>query len=395
MSGPPNSPSSEQSRLFTPAFIALAIADLAYFTAAGILIQVTPLFVVGPLGADALGNGVAIGAFSVTALILRPWAGRASDRRGRRPLLVAGALLAAMAIAAHALTTALAVLIVLRLILGVAEALFFVAGFALLADLAPPNRSGEALSYNSLALYLGIAFGPGFGEVLLGIGGFNLAWFGAAALSLIAGLLALRLPEGRSSAVEAEGPAPLIHRGVVLPSLGLFAGVAAMAGFLAFVPIYGRDDLRMAVSGPVLLVFGLTVVGCRIAFAKLPDRVPPFRLASAALAAIAVGLAVAGTVTTVAGLVAGAAILGVGVAFVTPAFFAAMMARVSPSERGSAFGTVSIFLDLAFGGGPVLLGLIADAAGIPSAFLVAAIVPAAGAIGTLVASIPRTAVAET
>ena len=389
-----SSPSGEQSRLFTPAFVALAIADLAYFTAAGILIQVTPLFVVGPLGANALGNGVAIGAFSVTALILRPWAGRASDRRGRRPLLVAGALLAAMAVAAHVLTTALAVLIVLRLILGVAEALFFVAGFALLADLAPPNRSGEALSYNSLALYLGIAFGPGFGELLLGIGGFNLAWFGAAALALAAGLLALRLPEGRSSVGEAAAPAPIIHRGVVLPSLGLFAGVAAMAGFLAFVPIYGRDDLRMAVSGPVLLVFGLTVVGCRIAFARLPDRVPPFRLAGSALAAIAVGLAVAGTVTTVAGLVAGAAILGVGVAFVTPAFFAAMMARVSPAERGTAFGTVSIFLDLAFGGGPVLLGLVADAAGIPWAFLVAAIVPAAGAIGTLLASIPRTAAAE-
>jgi MFS family permease len=395
VSAPPSSPATDPSRLFTPAFIALAIADLAYFTAAGILIQVTPLFVVGPLGANALGNGVAIGAFSVTALILRPWAGRASDRRGRRPLLVAGALLAAMAVAAHALTTTLAVLIVLRLVLGVAEALFFVAGFALLADLAPPHRSGEALSYNSLALYLGIAFGPGLGELLLGIGGFNLAWFGAAALALVAGLLALRLPEGRASEGAAEAPAPLIHRGVVLPSLGLFAGVAAMAGFLAFVPIYGRDDLRMAVSGPVLLVFGLTVVGCRIAFAKLPDRVPPFRLASAALAAIAIGLAVAGTVTTVAGLLAGAVIMGVGVAFVTPAFFAAMMARVTPSERGTAFGTVSIFLDLAFGGGPVLLGLVADAAGIPWAFLVAALVPAGGAIGTFLASIPRPAVAET
>ena len=395
MNGPPGGAATEQSRLFTPAFIALALADLAYFTAAGILIQVTPLFVVGPLGANALGNGVAIGAFSVTALILRPWAGRASDRRGRRPLLVAGALLAAVTIAVHAATTALPVLIVLRLVLGIAEALFFVAGFALLADLAPPNRSGEALSYNSLALYLGIAFGPSLGELLLGIGGFNLAWSGAAALSLGAGLLALRLPEGRSVGAVNEAPAPLIHRGVLPPSLGLFAGVAAMAGFLAFVPIYGREDLRLAVSGPVLLVFGLTVVGCRIAFAKLPDRVPPFRLASAALAAIAVGLAVAGTITTVAGLIAGATIMGVGVAFVTPAFFAAMMARVSPSERGAAFGTVSIFLDLAFGGGPVLLGLIADAAGIPAAFVVAALVPAAGAVGTLVASLPRRATAQT
>jgi len=95
-----------------------------------------------------------------TAHIMRPWSGRSADRRGRRPLLIAGALLAALAIAAHTLTPDLAVPIGLRLVLGVAEALFFVAGIAILADLAPPNRAGEELSFNSVALALGLAFGP-------------------------------------------------------------------------------------------------------------------------------------------------------------------------------------------------------------------------------------------
>jgi MFS family permease len=386
VSGSPGSVTSGESRLFTPAFIALAVADLAYFTAAGILIQITPLFASGPLGADAVGVGIAVGAFSVTALLLRPWAGRESDRRGRRPLLVAGALLAGAAIAGHIVTDNLLVLVVLRLVLGAAEALFFVAGFALLADLAPPNRAGEALSFNSLALYLGIALGPIFGELLLGVGGYELAWAGASVLSLLAAALALRLPAtGRMPAAELE-PTPLIHRGVIGPSLGLFAGVSAMAGFLAFVAIYGRDDLGMAGSGPVLLVFGMIVVGCRIFFAKLPDRVPPYRLAAGALVAVTAGMVVAGLARSVPGLIAGAAILAVGVAFLTPAFFAAMMARVRPSERGAAFGTVSIFLDLAFGGGPVLLGLLVDAAGIPAAFVAAAVIPAIGAVGTLIAA---------
>ena len=91
-------------RLFTPAFIALAVAELAYFTAAGMLISLTPLFAAGPLGADEVGVGVTVGAFGTTALILRPWAGRAADRRGRRPLLIGGALLCALAIAAHSVT---------------------------------------------------------------------------------------------------------------------------------------------------------------------------------------------------------------------------------------------------------------------------------------------------
>lgn len=393
MSGSPGSATSGESRLFTPAFIALAVAELAYFTAAGILIQVTPLFASGPLGADAVGVGIAVGAFSVTALALRPWAGRESDRRGRRPLLVAGALLAGAAIAGHIVTDNLLVLVVLRLVLGAAEALFFVAGMALLADLAPPNRAGEALSFNSLALYLGIALGPIFGELLLGVGGYGLAWAGASVLSLLAAALALRLPvTGRTPDAELE-PTSLIHRGVLGPSLGLFAGVSAMAGFLTFVAIYGRDDLGMAGSGPVLLVFGMIVVGCRIFFAKVPDRVPPYRLAAGALVAVTVGMAVAGLARSVPGLIAGAAILAIGVAFLTPAFFAAMMARIRPSERGAAFGTVSIFLDLAFGGGPVLLGLLVDAAGIPAAFVAAAIIPAIGAVGTLAAALPRRAVA--
>lgn len=393
MAAPPSTSATDETRLFTGPFLALALADLAYFTAGGLMIFVTPLFASGPLGADAIGVGVAVGAFSVTALVLRPWTGRESDRRGRRPLLVLGALLMAVAFLGHIITTDLAMLIVLRLLLGVAEAIFFVAGFAMLADLAPRGREGEALSFNSLALYLGIAFGPVLGEVLLDIGDFDLAWTGAAVLGLIAAVLSMRLPLTGKRAPGSEAPFVLIHRAVVWPSAGLLTGVAAMAGFMAFVAIYGRDDLAMTASGPVLLIFGLVVVGCRIAFAKLPDRVPPFRVAAAALGLIAVGMAVTGLVSTVAGLYAGAAIMAVGVAFVTPAYFAAIARRVDPAERGAAFGTVSIFLDLAFGGGPVMLGLMVDWADIPTAFLAGAVIPAVGAVVTAVAALPRRALA--
>ena len=50
--------------------------------------------------------------------------------------------------------------VALRLLLGVAEAAFMVAAFAAVADLAPASRMGEAISYNSLGLYLGLALGP-------------------------------------------------------------------------------------------------------------------------------------------------------------------------------------------------------------------------------------------
>src|SRR4051794_23588955 len=224
--------------LFTPAFVALTLADLAYFVAGGALLGVTPFFVAGPLRSGPAAVGLAVGAFSVTTLVLRPLAGRWADRRGRRPLLIGGASLFALLVGGHLLVTDLAWLVVLRLLLGAAEALYVVAGFAALADLAPPGRAGEALSYNSLALYLGIAAGPVFGQALLGLGGFVLVWTGAGALLAVAALLAARVPETLRPASGPSPRAPLVHPDALVPGLGLFTGIAVVGGFLAFASLH-------------------------------------------------------------------------------------------------------------------------------------------------------------
>ena len=200
-------------RLFTPAFVALTLSELAYFTAAGLIIGVTPFFVTGPLGSDEAALGLVAAAFSVTTLLLRPFAGRLADRRGRRPLLVGGALLCAIAILGHLMATGLATLVALRLLLGVAEAFFFVAGYAALADLAPRGRTGEALSYNSLALYLGIAFGPIVGQLLLEGGGFAWAWIGGSALAGHRhGAGAAAAGDARRRSIPTRPTPPLFHR---------------------------------------------------------------------------------------------------------------------------------------------------------------------------------------
>jgi MFS family permease len=376
----------QADRLFTPAFIALGLSELAYFTAAGLIIGVTPFFVTGPVGSDEAGLGIVAASFAITTLILRPFAGRLSDRRGRRPLLIGGAALVAVVMLAHLLTTDLAVLIGLRLLLGVAEAFYFVAGFAALADLAPPGRTGEALSFNSLALYLGLALGPLLGHLLLNAGGFEMAWIGGFALAVVATLLALRIPETAqvADARNDADDAPLIHRAAVGPGLALFTGVAAMAGFLLLAGPHAEANGLDAWSLTFLL-FGAIVVGLRLAFARLPDRVPPMRLAAIALAGCATGLTTMAAWPGIAGLLAGTALLAGGVAFMTPALFAAVFARVAPAERGSASGTATLFIDLGFGGGPLVVGFVAAGAGVPAAFAVGGAIALAGALGTAVA----------
>ena len=362
--------------LFTPAFVVLTLSDLAYFAAAGALTGATPFFVSGPLGAGPAGVGLAVGAFGVSTLALRPLAGRWTDRHGRRPLLVGGAALFALLALGHLLVDDLAGLVALRLLLGAAEALYFVAGFAALADLAPPGRAGEALSYNSLALFTGLATGPGIGQGLLALGGYSLVWCGAALLVALAAILAARVPETLESAGHAP-PASLLHPAALVPGIGLLAGIAAVSGFLAFASLHAAD-LGVHLWSAVLGLFGLVVVACRVAFATLPDRVSPRGLATAALVASAVGLATI-AVPTVWTLFPGVVVLAVGNAFLTPAVFAMVFGRVPPAERGSAAGTAGLFIDLGFSGGPVLLGLVAGASGTSVAFLAGGALSAAGA----------------
>ncbi|MBM7504780.1 MFS transporter [Agromyces aurantiacus] len=371
-----------QHRLFTPAFIALGVAELAYFTAVGVPIYALPVYVTGPLGGDEAAAGVAYGAFAISALALRPFAGRLSDRRGRLPLLIGGALVAAASLALLAVAANLVVVVLLRLLAGVAEAAFFVAAFAALADLAPPSRMGEALSYNSLGLYLGIAFGPPLGEILVERWGFAAAWYGAAALAVVAAGLSLRVGETRQSMPPADGPRRILHRPAIPIALGFVATLAASGGFLAFSSLHahriGLDPASLA-----LLVYGGTVVVCRIAFARIPDRLPSLPLAAASLAVMALGIGIVAIWPAPAGMLVGVVVLAVGITFSTPAFFSAIFATASPAERGTASGTASAALDLGLGIGPILLGFLAEPYGIPWAFAAAAGVALAGGAWTL------------
>jgi predicted MFS family arabinose efflux permease len=369
-----------EERLLTLPFVLLGIAELAYFTSVGVTVHTLPLYATGPIGSDEAGAGLAFGAFGVTALICRPFAGRLSDTHGRLPLMVFGALLAALGMVLFPFVDSLAAVVLIRLLQGVAEAAFFVAGFALLADIAPPSRMGEAVSYNSLGLYLGFAFGPPLGEALLERWGFGAAWTGAAALAVLAAVVAMVIIEPERAA-DGDGHGLLIHRPAVLISLGFFTSLVAIGGFMAFASLHSTE-IGMENTSLALLVYGSVVVVCRVVFAKVPDRLPSLPLGGASLVAIAVGLLIAAMWQAPEGLLLGAVVLAVGVTFSSPAFFSAVFASASPSERGAAAGTASAFIDLGIGFGPIALGLVASAQGIPWAFATGAAVALVGAAWT-------------
>jgi MFS family permease len=371
--------------LVTRGFATLFVAALAFFGAGNTVLPVASRYAAGPLGADATGVGLAIGSFAIAALLLRPVVGWASDHYGRRPLLILGASLTVVALLLHIPANTLALFVVARSLLGVAEAFFFVAAVAALSDMAPPDRRGEAINIGSLAVYLGLALGPFLGETILTLSGYHAVWVTAAGMAAVATVLTLFVPETAPGALRqkrsGERPprTPLVHRDGFLPGFLLLTGMWGMAGFFAFIPLYATE-LGMGGAGPALALYAVVVVTLRIVFVRLPDQMGPARLSAVALIGSAAGLLVIGLVGTAIGVYLGTAVFAVGIAFLYPALLAMAVARVNEMERGAVVGTTTAFLDLAFGLAPAALGAAVATVGLGGTFVISAVIAAGGGL---------------
>lgn len=373
-------------RLLSTPFVLAVVAEFGVFVTIGMLLPVLPVFAAGPLDVGSVGVGLAVAAASPTALLFQPLAGRVGDRRGRRVLVISGALVVAGSVAAYTVADTLELLVALRLVSGIGEALIFVGAATIVVDLAPEGRRGEALSLYSLGLWGGLAIGPLLGELVLADDRYDAVWLTAAGCSAAAALLALALPETRPDATaRAPRPARLVHPAAIGPGLVLVASVVGFAGFNAFVALYARD-LGLSGAGAVFLLFSGIVVGIRIFGRRLPDRLGAKKASGSALVLLAAGLLTIGVWNAPVGLFVGTAVFAVGQALAFPALMTLAVAAAPPTERSSVVGTFSACADVGFAVGALGLGGVAAAVGYEGVFVVGALSSVAGAL--LLARIP-------
>jgi MFS family permease len=355
------------------------------------LLVVLPLYANDELGAGSLGVALAVSAVSPMLLLCQPLAGRIGDRRGRRVLIVGGALVAGLSIAGYTAADSLETLIALRLLTGVGEAAFFVGAATLITDLAPASRRGEALSLYSLGLWSGLAIGPVLGEVVLGDGRYDTVWVLAGIFCLAASAIGLLLPETAPPSLAGhEAPLRLLHPAAVGPGLVLAVTVFGFAGLGAFGALYARD-LGLENTGVVFLVFSVVVVATRIVGRRLPDRLGAKRTGGSALVGVAAGLLVIGLWNEPAGLIFGTVLLAFGQALAFPSLMTLAVNGAPAGERSSVIGTFTAFTELGFAVGAVSLGAIASSVGDEGAFVVCAVGPVIGAL--LLARLPGRATA--
>ena len=364
--------------MITGPFVRVWLGTFAAFASFGFILLVLPLYVHDELDRGSLAIGIAVGSASITAVLGGPPAGRLADRRGRRPLILGGAVVMIACYLALALGPTLPMVVLIRLVAGAGEAAFAIAILTAAADLAPADRRGEAISLVTTASYLGLTIGPVAADFLLGGDRFGLAWIAAASLVVLGTAAVIPLGETRPvSAHEAPG-GWLPPRGSLLPGLLVLLALLGFGGFVAFSALYARDDLGFDRPGLIFALFGSVVVLVRMFGRKLPDRLGGRRTLVLCFVNLALGLATMGAWQSPAGLIVGTAIFAVGQALSYPAAVLLAMETSHEAERSAVVGGVTAFVDVALMAGAFTLGAVAAATGYAGAFLLASVVALSG-----------------
>ncbi len=322
----------------------------------------------------------------VGAFLSAPLAGAVADRFGRRPLLVAGALLTdALCFVLLTAPLPFSAFLVVRFAEGCAHIFALSLLLGLAAGAGPPERRGSALGAVGAGLLLGVAVGAPLGGVLGAEDPLRPLRVGAALVAAtgIAAWLLLREP-GRAPArrPRASEIAALLarHRRVLLPLAFAFADRFTVGFFTSTFPLFlrGVHELEPPRIGGLVASF-------MIPFAILSY---PFGILSkkGSLAGLLCGgsLAYGGVVATLGFwprelLLAPMVAAGIAAAVMfVPSLL--LTAEFTPDEvRTTSMGAFNAAGSLGFIAGPVVGGLVSEAvaaelgwlAGYRAAFLVA------------------------
>lgn len=153
----------------------------------GLIIPVLPHLIAGFYGGDqgkaATISGWLSAGYWTLQFLFSPLIGAASDRFGRRPILLASNLAIGFDFIMMALAKSMPLLIVGRLLNGLVSANFSTAS-AYIADVTPPEKRTQAFGLMGAAFGLGFVVGPALGGLLATFDQ-RLPFYLAAGMSLV------------------------------------------------------------------------------------------------------------------------------------------------------------------------------------------------------------------
>jgi multidrug resistance protein len=374
------------------------------------LVMIVPLlpFYATAFGASALLVGVLISAFSVAQLAVAPLWGRMSDRYGRRPAILAGLVVSAVAYVVFAFAGSVTVLLLSRLAQGLGGGTIGVVQ-AYVADVSPADQRTKSLGWLSAVTSLGAVIGPAFGSLLVGLGGQRAPGLAAAALSLLVGLFAWRfLRESRETRMSGGPAAPAgpTSRAAIARVISHWREPAARLIWIYAVAIggfYGTVQVvpllleqRLGVTAHTVGYFimylgGMGVLVRTLLLGRLVDRLGEPRLSRLGAVLLASGLALTGVAHDGWVLLAGFTLMPLGTGLLFPCVTGLLSQVVASTERGLYMGVQHTFGGVSRVVFPVAAGFLMDRFGVGVPFWIAGLLvlltlPLSGALEGMVTS---------
>jgi len=356
------------------------------------LIIVFPLlpFYAQHLGANAAMVGALVASFSVAQLLAAPVWGWLSDRYGRRPAILVGLLLSAVAYVIFAFAASLWLLFLSRVVQGLGGGTIGVVQ-AYVSDVSEPKDRAKTLGWLSAVTSLGAVIGPAIGSALVRFGGHHAPGIGSALLCALVSIFAWKfLREPRHTATmeipvtghKSTGPGAITH--VIMhpnepaPRLILIYAVAigAFYGTTPILPLILGERLGINEQNVGYFVMYLGGVGVLVRtglLGRLIERVGETRLCRAGLVLLAAGLVLVAAIHSYPMMFLSFTLMPVGTAFIFPAVTAMLSRVVAKSERGLYMGVQHTFGGISRVSFPLATGFAMDRMGKGIPYIVAGI----------------------
>ncbi|MGW3645770.1 MFS transporter [Streptomyces sp. NPDC000878] len=342
-------------------------------------------------------------AFGATKAVTNFFAGTWSDRYGRKPVLIAGWLIALPVPAMLAWGPTWAWIIAANILLGMNQGLTWSTTVIMKIDLVGPERRGLAMGFNEAAGYVAVAATAMATGAIAEHTGLRPEPFllGAAYVVLALGLSTIFVRETRDHAraeaaqhppqtgSEAELTTGQIARLTSLRDKALSA--ASQAGMVNNL----NDALAWGIFPLLFAAHGLSIAQIGVLAALYPavwgagqmltgwwsDHIGRKHLITAGMLLQAAAIALVAAGTTFSVWATAQILLGIGTALVYPTLLAVIGDVAHPAWRARAVGVYRLWRDGGFAVGALLAGVLADAYGLTTAiWTVAALTAASGLV---------------
>lgn len=192
-----------KERIFTGPFLMVLFVSVISGAASYMVNPILPAFLVSR-GAPMEITGIISSLMSLVALFGRPFSGAASDYFNKKKIMVISYFLSIISLLLYTKADTVALIIIVRIIHGVAFSLSGTVSMAFGADFLPLSRLGEGLSYIGIGTVVSTMIGPQLGEFIENSFGMESVFIWASVLYVICAILTYLIPYHPQSQEKKE-----------------------------------------------------------------------------------------------------------------------------------------------------------------------------------------------